>query len=97
MKKPRHRAIVIRECNTKTARAYRVQKGDELFKGTGQWFLRTMAELETKSANLMKKACIHVEARKLTLEQIEQINRSDWYNEMEELIGNVQRGQRGTA
>jgi outer membrane lipopolysaccharide assembly protein LptE/RlpB len=94
MKNPRHRTIVIRECHTKVKRAYRVQKGEKLFKATGEWVLRTLAELEDRCSRQMVKPCTHIEAHKLTTEQIEKMNRSDWYVEMEELIGNVQRGRR---
>lgn len=93
----KHRALVIRECQTKTSRAHKVARGETLFKQVGEWFLRTLAELEGKCARIGRKPCLHIDTRMLTDSQIENINRSDWYNEMQELIIDVQRGKQDPA
>lgn len=97
MKRPKHRAVVIRECQTKTVRVHRVQKGDDMFREAGQWMLRTLAELSEKCVSIKRKPCIHLDAVKLSSRQIEKLNRSDWYNELEELMLDVQRGKRGSS
>lgn len=93
----KHRAIVVRECQTKAARARRLKKGTKLFPDTGEWVLRTIAEMTDRCTAKAKKPCMHVETLMLTEEEIESINRTDWHTDMEELIADVERGKRGSA
>ena len=94
----KHRAIVIRECQTKTARAKKLRRGEKgLFKDTGEWMLRTVADMTEKCALKHRKPCMHIETVMLTDEKIEALNCSDWYTAMEELIVDVERGNGGSA
>jgi hypothetical protein len=68
-----------------------------MFPAVGQWVMETISELTAKCAKIHRNPCMHMEAGKLTNRRIDKLNCSDWYNEMEELIGNVERGKRGTS
>jgi len=91
------RCLILRECKTKIVRAYALKPGKSVFADTGEWMLRTLADLERRCAKKGVKPCLHLEAQTLTLMEIDALNRTEWQNDLEEITQNVERNQRGAA
>lgn len=91
----KRRTMVIRECHTKIARAHELKKGEgeRLFKEAGEWMLRTIALIENRCRKLGKKPCIHIGPMMLTSKEIEALSLSDWFNELDGMIADVERGK----
>lgn len=91
----KRRTVVIRECHTKIARVHELsgKKGEKLYKEAGEWMLRTMALIERRCRDRDVKPCIHIGPMMLSSQEIEALNLSDWFSEMDGLIDEVEQGK----